>query len=255
MPMISVIMPVYNAEKTIKESIDSVLTQTVDDLELIVVNDFSKDKSEEIIKEIAKLDSRIKYYKNSKNMGASESRNFAIGKATGKWIAFLDSDDIWKPEKLEKQLKVVKMNSDAQLVYTASAFINDDGDEFSYIMEAEEKTSYKDLLKKNLLSCSSVMISSDLMKELKMPGDHMHEDYYIWLKVLKKIGYAYGVNEPLLIYRLSLNSKSSNRIKSAKMTYQTYRCVGYNPATAFFLTFRYAFHSIRKRRSIKLSKK
>jgi len=251
MPRVSVIMPAYNAEKTIKSAVDSVLGQTFLDLELIVVNDCSKDKTDEILKEYEKKDKRVKYYINEQNKGVSKTRNFAISKAEGEWIAFLDSDDMWRSDKLSKQIELLENNPDACISYTASSFIFEDGRESGYIMEAEEKTSYKTLLRKNLLSCSSIVIKADIMKNIKMPNDAMHEDYYVWLTVLKEHDFAYGINEPLLIYRLSTNSKSSSRIKSAKMLFNSYTAVGYGKISAFLLTLRYTYHSVTKRYKIK----
>lgn len=254
MPKISVIMPAYNASKTIKESILSVLNQTYKDFELIIVNDCSNDDTKSIIREYVEKDSRIVYFENEFNSGASYSRNRAISCAKGEWIAFLDSDDIWKNDKLEKQIKLIEDVPDATIVYTASSFINSDGVPYSYVLPAEKETTYKTLLKKNLISCSSAIVKASIMKSIKMPNDSMHEDYFVWLTILKSCDCAYGINEPLLIYRLSNNSKSSNRIKSAKMIYNTYRAVGYSKFVSLCLTLRYSIHSITKRSKIYKSK-
>ena len=254
MPKISVIMPVYNAQKTLKTAINSVISQSFGDFELIVIDDCSKDASLEILKELAKNDQRIVVLENEKNIGVAKTRNHGISKASGEWIAFLDSDDMWREDKLEKQLSLLERNEGAIISYTASAFMDNDGNPFDYVMEAEVKTNYNTLLKKNLLSCSSVMIKTEIMQKIEMPNDKMHEDYYVWLSVLKKTDYAYGLNEPLLIYRLSSNSKSSSRLKSALMTYNTYRAVGYCVVTAAIFTARYTIHSVKKRNSIKSSR-
>ena len=161
-----------------------------------------------------------------------------------------DSDDLWTPTKLEKQLAVADRHPDMVVCYTASAFIDEDGKPYGYIMPAIERLTYKMLLCKNLMSCSSVMIRASIMKEIKMPSDKMHEDYFVWLTVLRDCDIAYGINEPLLIYRLCKNSKSSNRFKSAKMLFHSYRAVGYNCVVSSALVFRYMFHSVRKRQSI-----
>jgi teichuronic acid biosynthesis glycosyltransferase TuaG len=247
--MISVIMPAYNAERTIKEAIESVLNQTYHDFELIVINDASLDNTLKIVEEYMELDQRVKLIDNPKNSGVSVSRNKGVSMARGEYIAFLDSDDIWRHDKLEKQLKLMKEKV-AVLSYTASSFIDQKGTVFNYIMQAEEKLSLDTLLKKNLISCSSAMVRADVMKRIKMPNDKMHEDYYVWITILKEYKYAYGVNEPLLIYRLSTNSKSSNRLKSAKMIFNTYKAVGYK-VSACFLTLRYTIHSVQKRMKIK----
>jgi teichuronic acid biosynthesis glycosyltransferase TuaG len=245
--MVSIVMPAYNAAKTIRESIESILAQTVDAWELIVIDDGSKDGTPQILAEFAALDGRIIFLQNERNSGASYTRNRAIALARGEWIAFLDSDDLWKPEKLEKQLALVAEHPDMVICYTASAFINDDGKPYDYVMPAIDRLTYKQLLRKNLMSCSSVMIRASVMKGIKMPNDKMHEDYYVWLNVLRTYGVAYGINEPLLVYRLCENSKSSNRIKSAKMLFNSYRAVGYNFVTSGFFVFQYTFHSIFKR--------
>jgi len=248
--MVSIVMPAYNAAKTIRASVESIQAQTVTDWELVVIDDGSKDDTAAILSELAAGDSRIRFLQNEKNSGASFTRNRAVELAQGEWIAFLDSDDMWKPDKLEKQLRLADEHPDMVICYTASSFINDDGEPYGYVMQAVEKMTYKMLLKRNLLSCSSVMIRASVMKGVKMPSDKMHEDYYVWLTVVRKCGVAYGINEPLLIYRLCANSKSSNRIKSAKMLFNAYRAVGYNPIAAAWLTFRYTFHSVSKRRNI-----
>lgn len=254
MQTVSVVMATYNSENTIIESIESVLKQTFTDFEFIIVNDGSTDSTLEIIKDYAKCDRRIRFFDNKKNFGVSYSRNLAISSASGIWIAFIDSDDIWDSKKLEKQIELAKDNPMAVIFYTASAFIDWEGKRFEYIMPALTKIDYKELLKKNILSCSSVMVKKEVINEVKMSSDDMHEDYAAWLMILKKYKYAYGINEPLLIYRLSKKSKSSNRINSAKMIFKTYRYVGYCSVVSFFLAFIYSFHSIKKRHLIKKSR-
>jgi teichuronic acid biosynthesis glycosyltransferase TuaG len=248
--LVSVIMPAYNAEKTINKAIDSVISQTYKNLELIVINDKSTDLTGEILKSYEKKDSRIHVLNNDINSGVSYSRNRGIEYARGKYIAFLDSDDIWQKDKICKQVALMQKKN-AVLSYTASAFINSEGKRFHYIMPAQEKTSYKTLLRKNLVSCSSAMVKSSVMKNMKMPNDRMHEDYYIWLTILKNEKFAYGINEPLLIYRVQKNSKSSNRLKSAMMAFNTYNAVGYNKVISFLLTMRYTLHSVSKRMKIR----
>lgn len=249
MPEISIVMPAYNAEKTIGEAIDSVLSQTFSDFELIVINDCSKDSTSIILSDYANNDKRVKVFTNEVNSGVSKTRNFGIEKAEGKWIAFLDSDDVWREDKLEKQVALMRDNN-AVISYTASAFIDEYGNRYSYIMPAEKTTDYKTLLRKNLISCSSAMVRADVMKKYTMPNDNMHEDYYVWLNILKSEKYAYGINEPLLIYRLSKSSKSGSRLKSAKMSYNTYRAIGYNPITTIIRMAIYTKHSFSKRSKI-----
>lgn len=248
--MVSVIMPAYNAEKTVRKSIESIIAQTVNNWELIVIDDGSVDDTATILAELASSDARIRFFQNQRNSGASYTRNRAVSLAEGEWIAFLDSDDQWKPEKLEKQLALTEKYPDMAICYTASSFVDNDGKPYGYVMPAVERLTYRTLLRKNVMSCSSVMIRASIMKDIKMPHDKMHEDYFVWLTVLRKYGIAYGIDEPLLIYRLCKHSKSSNRLKSAQMLFYSYRAAGYNPMKACLFVVRYTFYSIGKRRKI-----
>ncbi|MGI6745549.1 MAG: putative teichuronic acid biosynthesis glycosyltransferase TuaG [Firmicutes bacterium ADurb.Bin300] len=248
---ISVVMPAYNAESFIEDAVNSVLAQTFEDYELIIIDDCSGDNTYEMIEGFARKDSRIRVYRNEKNSGVSFTRNFGISVARYKWIAFLDSDDMWRPKKLEKQLELLKEHPNAIITYTGSSFIDFEGTPFSYNLPAVPVITYKELLKHNLLSCSSVMVKKDVIKRIKMAHDKMHEDYSAWLQILREYEYAFGINEPLLVYRISKNSKSANRIKSARMIYNSYRYVGYNFIIAALLMLRYSIYSIKKRRLIK----
>lgn len=239
-------MPAWNAEKTIKASIDSVLAQTFKDWELIVINDASQDKTEFIVQEAAKSDARLILYTNEKNSGIAYSRNLGLSHAKGQWLAFLDSDDLWQEDKLEKQLRFMEENA-AIISYTATSYMNAAGEMYDYILRAKKELSYKELLKRNLMSCSSVMVRKDEM--IPFPYGELHEDYAVWLVIVRRAGCAYGLDEPLLKYRIYQGSKSSRRISSAFMTYNAYTLAGYG--AGLLMTLRYALHSIAKRFRIK----
>ena len=247
---VSIIMPAYNAGRTIANAIDSVLAQTFADWELFVIDDGSSDDTLTIAEGYAETESRICILKNDVNQGVSRSRMRGIEAADSPWIAFLDSDDFWRNDKLEKQFAMLEKHPDAQILFTASAFISEAGDRYTYVMEVPERVTYKQLLRGNVMSCSSVMVKRELMLRYPMEDDRLHEDFASWLQILKEVPYAYGINEPLLIYRLSDNSKSANRIGSAGMVYRTYRFLKYNVIASSVMTFRYALYSIRKRRRI-----
>ena len=247
---VSVVMPAYNAEQYIEVAIRSVLGQSWRELELIVVDDGSRDGTAEIVERLAEEDGRITLLRNAENAGVSASRNRGVREAHGEWIAFLDSDDLWRADKLERQLALAGRHPEAVLSYTASAFMDESGRMYSYVMEAEEETTYKTLLRKNLISCSSVMVRRDVMLRHPMGGDRMHEDYAAWLEILREGRCAYGLNEPLLVYRLRQSSKSGRRLHSAGMLYRSYRYVGYSALCAAAMTLRYAVHSIEKRKKI-----
>lgn len=248
-PLVSVIMPAHNAASTIKESIESVLSQTLPTWELLIVDDASTDSTDDIIQAYANQDSRIIVTTNDTNQGVAATRNVGIQQAKGEYLAFLDSDDLWLKEKLDKQVRFMK-EKNSTISFTGTSYINSFGKASSYILQAVENFSYEDLLKHNIMSCSSVMVRRDSM--IHFPKGYMHEDMAVWATIMKKAGVAHGLNEPLLIYRMGTATKSSNRIKSARMNYESYRHVGYGPIISFLYMLRYAKHSISKRYMIRL---
>ncbi|MBR4586771.1 MAG: glycosyltransferase family 2 protein [Lachnospiraceae bacterium] len=248
--MISIIMAAYNAEKTIDQAIESVLSQSYENFELIVINDCSKDQTESIVKQYQSKDKRVKLISNENNQGVSKTRLYGLNSARGNWIAILDSDDKWEEDKLEKQVCLVKKTR-AELVFTGSAFMNHEGKRIEGYLHAPNTVDYKTLLKQNVISNSSVLIKKYLYKKYYAVSDNMHEDFAIWLQVLRTGRLAYGIDEPLLTYRLSSNSKSSNKLKAAKMNWNTYRYIGLNMLQAFYYECLYTINGIRKYRGIK----
>lgn len=249
--LVSVVMPSYNTAGTVEESIQSVLSQSYANWELIVVDDHSADATAEIIKRTAGRDPRVRLFINERNLGAAAARNRGIHEAAGDYIAFLDSDDLWHKDKLKNQLAFMQDNG-ADISYTATAYIKN-GIRSNYVLRAEKKLTYKNLLKGNIMSCSSVMVTRDTMRRNLFPARvfRIHEDYAAWLLIVREKGFACGLDEPLLIYRMSGNSKSSGRTASAAMNYNAYRVTGYNFFLSFLFTLRYTKHSISKRYKIK----
>ena len=152
MPKISIITPAYNCEKYLEEAVNSVLSQTWQDWELLIIDDCSRDNTYACMQEIAKQDQRIRIFQNSRNLGAAGTRNYGIRQAKGQWIAFLDSDDLWHPEKLTKQMAVAKRDPEAKFLFTGSAFIEDDGMTIAHVLHVPEKIGRRKLLGQNLLS-------------------------------------------------------------------------------------------------------
>ena len=250
-PLVSVVMPAYNAARTIQESIDSVIAQSYEHWELIIIDDHSTDNTMQIAKQATNENTRIRYFANAKNKGVALSRNKGIQEAKGEYVAFLDSDDLWHPDKLKNQIAFMKQNN-ATISYTATAYINN-GIRSDFVLRAEKQLTRKNLLKRNIMSCSSVMVSREMMLKHLFPErkEKIHEDLVSWLNILNKVGIAYGLDEPLLTYRMSRNTKSSGRLTSAIMTLNAYRCVGYNFIVSCLMTLRYAKHSLSKRYLIK----
>lgn len=250
--MVTIVMPAYNCEKYLKGAVESVIAQTYENWELFIIDDYSTDNAFSLAKDLASTEERIKVFHNEKNSGVAKTRNWGVREAQSEWIAFLDSDDMWKPDKLEKQIRLSETNPKAKLLFTGSGFINERGEKIDYILHVPERINRKELLRQNLISCSSVLVKRDLMLKYPMPEKGMmHEDFASWLEILKEEKYAYGIDEPLLIYRRSEGSKSGNKAKAAKMNWNTYQYVGLNPIEAAYYMCWYTMRGIMKYRHLK----
>ncbi len=248
--LISIVMPAYNASKTIAAAMDSVLIQTYPHWELIVIDDGSQDGTKSIAEQYAARDARVRILTNEVNRGVSFSRKRGVESARGQWIAFLDSDDMWKENKLEKQL-AAQRRTNAKLLFTASAYVNSEGVPIDWILHVPETISYRGLLKQNLISNSSVLVLKQVYQSCSVSGDDLHEDYACWLNFLKQGETAFGMDEPLLVYRLNKNSKSGNKIRSARMNWKTYRAIGLNlPETVYYMAW-YTVRGIKKYRHLR----
>lgn len=241
--LVSVVMPAYNCEKFIHTAIESVLLQQVP-LELIVINDNSTDRTEEKIQSF-RWDERLIYICNESNQGVAASRNKGIALAKGKFIAFLDADDYWMEDKLVKQVSLMEKKN-AVLSSTARELMDENGSLTGKMIGIKEEVCYKDLLKGNVLNTSGVMVLASVAKRYPMVQDHLHEDYITWLSILKEYGKAYGINEPLLKYRVMKGTKSGNKLKSAKMTYGVYRYIGLGRVRALYYFCLYAINGVVK---------
>lgn len=218
---VSIIMPVYNAERFVAESIKSVQAQTYQNWELVVVNDGSTDKSLDIIQSFAEKDRRIVICNKTKNTGIAKARNSGMKKVSGRYLAFLDSDDLWRPDKLEKQLDFMIENG-GRLSFTGLSFIDEAGKSLGYHQKAKCAVSYNQLLKCNVMPTSSIMIDMKRVESFRMP-DIKHEDYATWLTILKDNQIeAMGINEPLVAYRKMKNSRSGNKLETLPWTWKVY---------------------------------
>ena len=246
--MVSIIMPAYNAEKTLTLAVSSVLAQTYKNFELIIIDDCSTDTTNALANSFG--DSRIHVLTNAKNSGASHTRHNGVDCARGQWLAFLDSDDAWTPDKLEKQLRLQKERN-ADLVFTGSAFMDQNSNSKDWILHVPSTISYRKLLKQNLISNSSVLVRKERYLACECLCGELHEDFVCWLRMLKSGALACGIDEPLLIYRLSPTSKSGNKLKAAKMNWRAYRAAGLNiPEAAYYMAF-YTVNSLLKYRHLK----
>jgi len=242
-PMVTVIMPAYNAEKYIAQAIESVFKQKVS-ADLIIIDDCSVDKTADIVKSYQK-DDRLIYVKNAENLGAAESRNVGIRMAKGEYIAFLDADDWWSAGKLKKQLAFLEKRKGI-LCCTGRELMHENGETMGKTISVPEKITYQMLLKTNSIPLSSALVKTSVVREFYMNHGELHEDYILWLNILKKYECAYGLNEPMLKSRMSPMGKSRNKWKSAKMQYGVYRLMGFGILkSVFYFTF-YMINGILK---------
>lgn len=242
-PLVSVIIPAYNCAHTIEKSIDSALAQDVS-MEILVINDASPDDLDAVMEQYAAVPELI-YRKNEKNLGVAETRNRAVAMARGAYIAFLDADDYWVAGKLRRQLEVLETTGTVMCA-TARELMNADGVLTGRIIPVKERITYDILLRHNSISCSSVLIRTEVAREFPMKHEDSHEDYIMWLEVLRKYGTASGINEPLLKYRLSSSGKSGNKLKSAWMTFTVYRYMGFSIGKSLACFCSYMVNGIKK---------
>lgn len=241
--MVSVVMPVLNGAATIGRALDSVLVQDVP-FEIIIVDDGSSDGLEAVLAPYLAMP-QIRFIKNSRRLGASESRNKGVRAARGRYIAFLDCDDWWEKGKLARQLKLMK-NTGCVLCATGRRLVTEDGRQTERLIGVQPQLTYKDLLFQNPVNCSSVVLLRSVALEFPMGHDECHEDYIMWLQILRKYKKACAINEPLLNYRLSSKGKSGNKLHSAVMTYRVYRHMGFSTLKSLICFAGYAFNGVRK---------
>lgn len=242
---VSVVMPNYNGSRYISEAIKSVMNQTYTNWELIIVDDCSTDNSLSIIKPFL-ADSRIKLLTLDKNQKIANARNKAIELAKGEYIAFLDSDDIWTPHKLEKQLSYFENEGDIAVVYSFYSQIDEKSNDLGKVIRSKTKVTFYDMLKTNSIGCLTAIYS------IKKAGkryfiNQSHEDYIYWLFMLRDGFTALGINEVLAKYRVSSSSHSSNKLKAASWQWNIYRNVlKINILMSFYYFLCYAYYGVKK---------
>lgn len=216
--LVSIITPVYKAERVIGETIRSVQAQTYRHWEMILIDDCSPDHSAQVIQQLAAEDSRIKYHRLERNSGAAVARNKAISLAKGEYLAFLDSDDLWAPEKLERQLAFMSEHQ-AAFSFTRIQMIDAEGKIVKADVPIPDKADYKYLLRHTVIATSTVVVNRRLTGDFSMPLRRGGQDYATWLQLLRTTDYAYGLNECLTSYRTGGQSLSSNKFKSIQQVY------------------------------------
>lgn len=221
--LVSVVMPTYNCGEYIAESIRSVVSQTVTDWEIQIVDDCSTDHTTEVLKPYLEQYPNIHYYRFSRKGGPAAARTEAIRRAAGKYIAFLDSDDLWTPEKLEKQIAFMK-RSGAKFSCTAYRQVDTDGNDLHTVIAPPERTDYRKCIRlSNPIGNLTVMYDQEALGKFDVPPIKKRNDFALWLQILKKTDCCYGLEEVLGVYRLGrAGSVSHNKLAQAKYHWQLY---------------------------------
>jgi teichuronic acid biosynthesis glycosyltransferase TuaG len=244
--LVSIITPTYNSSQFIEHTINSILQQTYSDWELIITDDCSRDNTYKIINDFAKTDKRIKIFRLDQNSGPAVARNNSLKNANGRYIAFCDSDDMWHPDKLEKQVKFLQ---DMDLPFTFSSYQKiDENGTLGSVIYAPSSVSYNELLKTCSIGCLTVIFDAAKIGKVYFPEAwKRQEDYGMWLIIFKKIGSAKGMYDVLAIYRERTNSVSSNKLKTARDHYRVLREVANIPhlKASYFFIF-YVINGIKK---------
>lgn len=212
--LVSVITPAYNCSEYIEECIESVLNQTYKNWEMLIVNDKSTDNTQSIVESYTKKDHRIKLFNHEKNAGAAAARNKALEFSQGRFVAFLDSDDAWMPNKLERQLEFILENKYG-FTFTSYEIMSDKPLDKKKIIRVPEKINYNQYLKNTIIGNLTVIMDKELLGDIRVEVGYL-EDVLTWMKYLKQGHIAYGLDENLAMYRVTENSVSSNKFRNAK---------------------------------------
>lgn len=246
-PLVSIIMPCYNMERFIAYTIESVQRQTYPHWELLIVDDASTDGTVDIIQTYCAQDDKIQLTVKPKHCGIADSRNQCIKMAKGRYLAFLDSDDMWYPEKLDFQIRFM-MERNIGFSYSSYDCIDETGNPLHKTVNAAGNLTYETYMKNTIIGCSTVMLDKTIVGEVVVPNFRTSEDTATWLNILKKGFLAYAIEQPLTSYRIRRKSASSNKLKASTDLWRVYRQqekLSLVKAVRCFMS--YAFNAIKKR--------
>lgn len=244
MSLVSIIMPAFNAEKTIENSIRSIQNQSYTNWELLVTDDSSTDSTAKIVQELASNDKRIKYTLNKGASGAWSARNNSIKVAQGEYIAFLDSDDTWLPNKLKAQIEAMNIHN-VNASHSAYYRVNESGDVLN-IKKIKSRVTLKDMLKQNCIGNLTGIYNAKLLG--KFYQQHIgHEDYAMWLNIIEKTD-SIGIEEPVANYLVATNSLSSNKFKAATWHFKILKSSNkVNPLSVWYYFLCYVVNAVKSR--------
>jgi teichuronic acid biosynthesis glycosyltransferase TuaG len=247
-PTVSVVMPAYNVKAYLEEAVRSVMNQSFQDWELVVVDDASTDETPNILQALAGEEPRLVVERLAKNCGVGYCRNRALELAKGRFVAFLDSDDRWHPEKLARQLAFMQ-KKESPFTFTAYEVISATGDWLSLAPPVPEQMNYHQLLGNSLIGCSTVILDREQIGEVRFPEMRTRQDFALWCTLLRDGRTASGLGDVLTQYRLSPSGISKNKWKGARQHWRVYReylGLGLFKATRHFIS--YAWNASRKHR-------
>ena len=220
--LVSIITPTYNSEKFIIETIQSVQKQSYPDWEMIIVDDCSTDNTVSIVSAISKNDSRIRFFQLEENLGTGVARDLALSKATGRYITFLDSDDLWKPSKLEKQIDFLRSNNHP-FTFSFYECIDEAGNALDKKIEAPKRLKYYQLFFCNFIGNLTGIYDTSFFGKIPISSIRKRQDWMMWLTILKKIKTAMPVPESLAYYRVRENSISASKFNLLQHNFKVYR--------------------------------
>jgi teichuronic acid biosynthesis glycosyltransferase TuaG len=246
-PLVSVITPAYRAARFIEQTIASVRAQSFQNWEMLVVDDASPDGTADLVARLAEADPRVRLYRKPVQSGASASRNLAIDAARGRWLAFLDSDDMWLPDKLERQLAFAERSGGAFL-YGGFRRISEDGNRVGRFVRVPARIDYHGLLTNTCIGTLTVMLDRERLPPVVFPDLRRGNDFAAWLLLLRAGGWAYGLNEDLGRYRTVSNSLSSRRVRTSSWVWRVYReTAGLDVVRSLWCFSHYAVRGAMKR--------
>jgi len=246
-PLISIVLPSYNSKKYIAITIESILNQDYLNWELIITDDCSTDNTVEILNKYAKKDKRILVHKLNVNSGAAVARNNSLKHCSSMYIAFIDSDDIWDEQKLAIQMDFMLKNN-YPISFTSYRLMNESGQELNRIRPVKKSIDYYAYLKNTIIGMSTSMVNTNITGPLQFKNMRTRQDAYLWISLLKKGFKAYGIDNPLVKYRVRNNSISANKISAAKQVWYLYynlENLGFIVSVYYFIF--YAYNAVKKR--------
>lgn len=252
-PLVSVVMAAYNAERFIEKAIRSVMEQTYSHWELWVIDDCSLDNTRPIVRRLAEEDTRIHLLENPENLGAARTRNQGLDVCNGAYVALLDSDDLWYPQKLERQIALAEQ-TEADILYCSYAIIDENDQKKCNDYIVPESTDFDAFLAESVIGCSMSMLSRTIVDRYRFTTDFYHEDLALWLRLLQDGFQALGIRDVLGAYRVMPGTRASNKVNSALNRWRIlrkYLCLPFCKSSAAMV--RYMFLGVRKYRNVKTS--